>query len=86
MLNRIEPGVEKTLVRAGASLGHHLRFAVKLDLRRRNAIVRHGVVSCPARQRQRFEVHHPGDYDPHSNQSRYSTALDPGKSVAKTNC
>jgi len=40
MLNRIEPIVKKTLVR------------VRLQGTRRNAIARHGVVSCPALQRQ----------------------------------
>ena len=40
VLNRIEPIVEKTLVR------------VRLQSARRNAIAHHGVVSCPALQRQ----------------------------------
>jgi hypothetical protein len=64
MLNRIEPTVEKTLIRGG----------VRLKSVRTNAIVRHGVAPAWRSNARRFTVHHPGDYATlNSNQSRDST-------------
>jgi hypothetical protein len=64
MLNRIEPTVEKTLIRGG----------VRLKSGRTNAIVRHGVAPAWRSNARRFKIHHPGDYATlNSNQSRDST-------------
>jgi len=74
MLNRIEPGVKKTLVRAGAALGHV--FASPSNWNCAEEMLSFVMAWSPARRAnaRRFEVDHPGDYATlNSNQSRDST-------------
>ncbi|MFY9991636.1 MAG: hypothetical protein WAL40_11465, partial [Rhodoplanes sp.] len=49
--NRIESVAENTLV-SRKTRSFRVRLVVQLKTRQRNAILHHGVVSCPARQRQ----------------------------------